>query len=73
MLWECPSEINLPLFPEGMTCVSVADDLCVSSNRQPIDNLSPEERDARTVFCMQLAARIRPRDLEEFFSAVGKV
>lgn len=56
-----------------MTCVSVVDDLCVSLNRQPIDNLSPEERDARTVFCMQLAARIRPRDLEEFFSAVGKV
>uniref|UniRef100_A0A9J7X2X7 RNA binding motif protein 39b n=2 Tax=Cyprinus carpio TaxID=7962 RepID=A0A9J7X2X7_CYPCA len=53
--------------------VSVVDDLCVSSNRQPIDNLSPEERDARTVFCMQLAARIRPRDLEDFFSAVGKV
>uniref|UniRef100_A0A8B9JXB8 RNA-binding protein 39 n=1 Tax=Astyanax mexicanus TaxID=7994 RepID=A0A8B9JXB8_ASTMX len=42
-------------------------------SRQPIDNLTPEERDARTVFCMQLAARIRPRDLEEFFSAVGKV
>ncbi|XP_078462897.1 RNA-binding protein 39-like isoform X4 [Lampetra planeri] len=41
--------------------------------RAPIDNLTPEERDARTVFCMQLAARIRPRDLEEFFSAVGKV
>lgn len=41
--------------------------------REPVDNLSPEERDARTVFCMQLAARIRPRDLEEFFSAVGKV
>ncbi|KAG9270346.1 RNA-binding protein 39b isoform X3 [Astyanax mexicanus] len=41
--------------------------------RQPIDNLSAEERDSRTVFCMQLAARIRPRDLEEFFSAVGKV
>ncbi|XP_044074188.1 RNA-binding protein 39-like isoform X2 [Siniperca chuatsi] len=40
--------------------------------RQPIDNLTPEERDARTVFCMQLAARIRPRDLEDFFSAVGK-
>ncbi|MGH0156396.1 UNVERIFIED_CONTAM: hypothetical protein FKN15_057156 [Acipenser sinensis] len=40
--------------------------------REPIDNLTPEERDARTVFCMQLAARIRPRDLEEFFSAVGK-
>ncbi|XP_044067803.1 RNA-binding protein 39b isoform X4 [Siniperca chuatsi] len=40
--------------------------------RQPIDNLTPEERDARTVFCMQLAARIRARDLEDFFSAVGK-
>ncbi|KAM3939094.1 putative RNA-binding protein 23 isoform 2-T2 [Leptodactylus fuscus] len=41
--------------------------------RQPESNLTPEERDARTVFCMQLAARIRPRDLEDFFSAVGKV
>lgn len=41
--------------------------------RESIDNLSPEERDARTVFCMQLAARIRPRDLEDFFSAIGKV
>uniref|UniRef100_A0A2R9BJP2 RNA binding motif protein 23 n=1 Tax=Pan paniscus TaxID=9597 RepID=A0A2R9BJP2_PANPA len=45
----------------------------ISLFREPIDNLSPEERDARTVFCMQLAARIRPRDLEDFFSAVGKV
>ncbi|XP_061730472.1 RNA-binding protein 39-like isoform X4 [Nerophis ophidion] len=44
-----------------------------SPNRLPADNLTPEERDARTVFCMQLAARIRPRDLEDFFSAVGKV
>ena len=35
--------------------------------------LTPEERDARTVFCMQLSARIRPRDLEDFFTAVGKV
>ncbi|XP_053280135.1 RNA-binding protein 39b isoform X1 [Pleuronectes platessa] len=43
------------------------------THRQPIDNLTPEERDARTVFCMQLAARIRARDLEDFFSAVGKV
>jgi len=35
--------------------------------------LNPEERDARTVVCMQLASRIRSEDLEEFFSAVGKV
>ncbi|XP_046676659.1 RNA-binding protein 39 [Homalodisca vitripennis] len=38
-----------------------------------VDDLSPEERDARTVFCMQLSQRIRARDLEEFFSSVGKV
>ncbi|XP_071657496.1 probable RNA-binding protein 23 isoform X2 [Patagioenas fasciata] len=44
-----------------------------SPAREPLGSLSPEERDARTVFCMQLAARIRPRDLEDFFSAVGKV
>uniref|UniRef100_A0A2K6JW12 RRM domain-containing protein n=1 Tax=Rhinopithecus bieti TaxID=61621 RepID=A0A2K6JW12_RHIBE len=40
--------------------------------REPVDNLTPEERDARIVFCMQLAAGIRPKDLEEFFSTVGK-
>ncbi|XP_075212890.1 RNA-binding protein 39-like protein Caper isoform X2 [Lycorma delicatula] len=40
---------------------------------RPVDDLSPEERDARTVFCMQLSQRIRARDLEEFFSSVGKV
>ena len=41
--------------------------------REPPADLTPEERDARTVFCMQLSARIRPRDLEEFFSSVGLV
>ncbi|CAL1539372.1 unnamed protein product [Lymnaea stagnalis] len=41
--------------------------------RQREPELTPEERDVRTVFCMQLSARIRPRDLEEFFSSVGKV
>uniref|UniRef100_A0A2K5R0A1 RRM domain-containing protein n=1 Tax=Cebus imitator TaxID=2715852 RepID=A0A2K5R0A1_CEBIM len=41
--------------------------------REPTDKLSPEERDARTVFCTQLAARMRPPDLEDFFSAVGQV
>ncbi|XP_050049560.1 RNA-binding protein 39 isoform X2 [Dermacentor andersoni] len=38
-----------------------------------LDDITPEERDMRTVFCMQLSQRIRARDLEEFFSAVGKV
>ena len=41
--------------------------------KKALPELTPEERDARTVFCMQLSQRIRPRDLEEFFSAVGKV
>ncbi|KAL4234025.1 RNA-binding protein 39 [Mactra antiquata] len=41
--------------------------------REPAQDITPEERDARTVFCMQLSARIRPRDLEEFFSSVGEV
>jgi len=34
---------------------------------------SPPDRDARTIFCMQLAQRISSRDLEDFFSAVGAV
>ncbi|CAK1603260.1 unnamed protein product [Parnassius mnemosyne] len=38
-----------------------------------IEDLPPEERDLRTVFCMQLSQRIRAKDLEEFFSSVGKV
>lgn len=41
--------------------------------RKPVDNLSPEERDGCTVFCMQVAAGIQPQDMEHFFSAVGKV
>lgn len=39
----------------------------------PVEDISPEERDARTIFCMQLSQRVRARDLEEFFSSVGKV
>lgn len=35
--------------------------------------LTPEERDIRTVFCMQLSNRIRPRDLEDFFKGCGNV
>lgn len=42
-------------------------------DRSPQTELSPEERDARTVFCMQLSQRVRARELEEFFSSVGKV
>lgn len=45
--------------------------------RPPKRELSPVlsdlERDRRTVFVQQLAARLQPRDLEEFFSQIGKV
>ncbi|XP_075685044.1 putative RNA-binding protein 23 isoform X2 [Rhinoderma darwinii] len=44
-----------------------------SPYRPPKSYLTAEERDVRTVLCMQLAARIRPRDLVDFFSPVGKV
>jgi len=44
----------------------------VRSN-SPEQPLTPEERDARTVFCMQLSQRCRARDVEDFFSSVGKV
>lgn len=37
------------------------------------EKLSPEERDIRTVFCMQLAKGIREEDLEDFFSPAGTV
>lgn len=50
--------------------------MCENFFRRPkLDDtpLTPEERDARTVFCMQLSQRVRARDLEDFFSAVGKV
>ncbi|XP_040567747.1 RNA-binding protein 39 [Lepeophtheirus salmonis] len=41
--------------------------------RSPEVPLTPEERDARTVFIMQLSQRVRSRDIEEFFSSVGKI
>ncbi|KAK4324685.1 hypothetical protein Pmani_004685 [Petrolisthes manimaculis] len=44
-----------------------------SRSKTPKQELSVEERDARTVFCMQLSSRIRSRDLEDFFSVVGKI
>ncbi|CAB3406227.1 unnamed protein product [Caenorhabditis bovis] len=36
-------------------------------------DLTAEERDQRTILIMQMARDTRPRDLEEFFSAVGSV
>jgi len=44
-----------------------------SRSKSPDVPLTPEERDARTVFVMQLSQRVRARDIEEFFSSVGKI
>lgn len=44
-----------------------------SPKRARSPELTPEERDIRTVFCMQLSNRIRPRDLEDFFKPCGAV
>ncbi|PAV80654.1 hypothetical protein WR25_22874 [Diploscapter pachys] len=48
-----------------------------TAKRSPPKNakmeLTPEERDQRTVFIMQMARSTRPRDLEDFFSSVGAV
>ncbi|CAG8704375.1 8924_t:CDS:10 [Rhizophagus irregularis] len=41
--------------------------------RSPTPPLDEEERDKRTVFVMQLAARLRSRELADFFATVGKV
>ncbi len=41
--------------------------------RSPSPPLDEEERDKRTVFVMQLAARLRSRELADFFATVGKV
>ncbi|KAF0462173.1 splicing factor, CC1-like protein [Gigaspora margarita] len=41
--------------------------------RSPTPPLDEEERDKRTVFVMQLAARLRTRELADFFSSAGKV
>lgn len=43
------------------------------SVRSESPTLPPEERDQRTIFIMQLAQTINAKDLEKFFSSVGKV
>lgn len=37
------------------------------------EDMTTEERDQRTIFIMQIAARTKPRDLEEFCGSVGHV
>jgi hypothetical protein len=39
----------------------------------PGPDLTQEERDARTVLCMQLSARVTRKALRQLFQQVGKV
>ncbi|ESN95932.1 hypothetical protein HELRODRAFT_114532 [Helobdella robusta] len=41
--------------------------------RSRLPELTPEERDARTIFCMQLSTKLRPIDLKDFFGKLGKI
>ncbi|XP_018326850.1 RNA-binding protein 39 [Agrilus planipennis] len=63
-----PSPVRPPFKKAGRSPLGL-----VRRSASPLEELSPEERDARTVFVMQLSQRVRARDLEEFFSSVGKV
>ncbi|KRT84333.1 RNA binding protein [Oryctes borbonicus] len=64
-----PPSVKLPFPKKGRSPIGLG----YNRGTSPLEELSPEERDARTVFVMQLSQRIRARDLEDFFSAVGKV
>ena len=45
----------------------------ITSRDREDDNITQEERDARTVFIMQLARNVTIRDIQDFFSKVGQV
>lgn len=64
-----PPSVRLPFPKKSRSPIGLG----YSRGGSPNEELSPEERDARTVFVMQLSQRVRARDLEEFFSSVGKV
>ncbi|UQC74367.1 CC1-like family splicing factor [Colletotrichum lupini] len=49
------------------------DDRQETSKREAAPQLTEDERDRRTVFVQQLAARLRTRDLKAFFEKVGPV
>ena len=46
---------------------------CHSLPQSPSDDIPDEERDRRTVFCMQLSQRVGVKELEDFLSQAGKV
>ena len=64
-------EINIICGTFGNLTVCIC---CLCTYRKDDDpEPTPETRDSRTVFVMQLSQRVRAKDLEDFFSSVGKV
>lgn len=55
---------------DGVTTISLRTD---RERQWDEENLSQEERDARTVFIMQLARNVTIQDIQDFFSKVGQV
>ncbi|KAL4723207.1 Phosphatidylinositol-3-phosphatase SAC1 [Fusarium chlamydosporum] len=56
-----------------MTGSPVIEEIAVIDETGTMDALTEDERDRRTVFVQQLAARLRTRELKEFFEKVGPV
>lgn len=55
---------------DGVTTISLLSD---REREWDEEHISQEERDARTVFIMQLAKNVTIRDIQEFFNKVGQV
>ncbi|XP_057291595.1 RNA-binding protein 39-like isoform X3 [Hydractinia symbiolongicarpus] len=55
---------------DGVTTISLRTD---REREMEDDSITQEERDARTVFIMQLARNVTIRDIQDFFSKVGQV
>ena len=47
--------------------------ICKNFRKSPESELPPEERDNRTVMCMQLAAKVTHQELTDFFAKIGQV
>eukprot|EP00842_Homolaphlyctis_polyrhiza_P001059 jgi/Hompol1/1954/HPOL_005794-RA len=54
-----------------LLCLSIRYPLSRAASETPI--LGRQERDRRTVFCMQLAARLRNSQLSDFFEPCGRI
>lgn len=61
------------IVPFNYAHFSLKNFLIFSRDRDEDENITQEERDARTVFIMQLARNVTIRDIQDFFSKVGQV